>query len=77
MANTHFTPILCPKCGVALPAKKINLCAAIADVVRTRPDLSYGEIAASFGICSRTVKRYAKRAGIKRKRGAKPKTVSE
>jgi DNA invertase Pin-like site-specific DNA recombinase len=65
------TPPLCPKCGQELAPQKINLVAEIAAVISQRPELTYKAIAEQFGISSRTVKRYARRAGIKRRKGAK------
>jgi hypothetical protein len=67
-----FIPPTCPRCGVELPTRKINLCAVIADVVRQRPDLTYAKIGELYGVSMRTVKRYARRAGLKRKRAAEP-----
>jgi hypothetical protein len=69
-----FTPPICPRCGVKLPTRKINLCSVIADVVRQRPDLTYVQIGETYQVSARTVKRYARRAGLKRRRGAPAKT---
>lgn len=76
MDQNRYTPTVCPRCGVELPAQKINLCAAVSDVVRKRQDLSYREIGKLFGVGDRTVKRYAKRAGLHRRRGVKGKWMS-
>ena len=70
--DNRYTPTVCPNCGVVLPAQKINMCATIAETVRKRPDLTYREIGAVYGLNERTVKRYSRRAGIRRKRGVKP-----
>jgi hypothetical protein len=61
------TPEVCPHCGVVLPPKKLNLSAEIVGVIRTRPDLSYREIAEAYHVAKITVVRYAKRAGIRRR----------
>ncbi len=73
MSANAFTPTVCPSCGVALPPRKLNMSADIANVARQRPDLSYREIALSYQVSERTVKRYSKRGGVIRKRGAKKK----
>lgn len=70
--SKHDSPGICPCCGRAnLPPAKINLCGDIVDVVRHRTDLTYAQIAEAFHVSEKTVKRYARRAGIKRKRGSK------
>jgi hypothetical protein len=43
--------------------------AEIAKVISQRPDLTYAEIAAQYKVSPRTIKRYARRAGVKRKSG--------
>jgi DNA-binding CsgD family transcriptional regulator len=62
------TPGLCPRCGLDLPRQKINMCAEVARTIRSRADLTYRQIAESFGLSARTVKRYARRAGLKRRK---------
>jgi len=63
------TPAVCSICAKnRLPDGKINQCADVVDVIKKRPDLTYAQIAEAFGLHLRTVKKYAKRAGIKRHR---------
>jgi hypothetical protein len=76
-STNHYTAPLCPQCGIELPAQKINLCGEIARVIRQRPDLTYAHIGLAYDISARTVKRYARRAGLHRKRGARPRLVQD
>jgi DNA-binding CsgD family transcriptional regulator len=70
MPTQRDIPSICLQCGRAnLPALKINMCADIVQAIRSRPDLTYSEIAAAFHVTAQTVKNYARRAGIFRGKG--------
>ena len=49
----------------------------IKDAIRTCPDLTYRGIAQRFGVSVITVKRLARKAGVKRRRGPRPTRPAE
>ena len=49
----------------------------ITDAILTYPDLTYRDIAQRFGVSVITVKRLARKAGVKRRRGPRPKPQKE
>jgi len=59
---------ICLDCGAKLPPEKKDICKLIISAIRTRPDLSYREIADAYHIHKVTVARYAAEAGIRRKK---------
>lgn len=64
------TPTICLQCMRAnLPPLKANMMADMVEVARTRPDLTYPEIAKAFGVSPQTVHNNCKRAGLVRGRG--------
>ncbi len=48
----------------------------IKETILTRPEMTYRQIAARFGVSAVTVKRIARKAGLRRPRGARSKRNS-
>jgi len=74
--SQHDKPEICPFCQATLPERKLNMCGIVVQTVRSRPDLSYAEIAKIYHIERTTVWRYAKRAGIRRRKGRKQAAIN-
>ncbi len=57
----------CPACRHAIPETKMNMSGDVIKFIKHHPELMYKEIALRFGLDLRTLKRYAKRGGVKRR----------
>ena len=60
--------LFCPGCGAKLPAQKKDIFKLVIKAIRTRPDLTYREIADVYHMNKVTVAMFAREADVCRRK---------